>query len=90
MAEISKYDIIFEELSVLEKQVANLANRNRELLKENSVLQAKVKELQERESTLLSEAEELKRGGLTNLKERESLKLKLNELVNKIDFHLRS
>lgn len=90
MTEISKYDLIFEELSVLEKQVLNLVNKNRELLKENSSLQTRIKELEEKGSYLVNELDELKRGGITNLKERESLKLKLNELVNKIDFHLRS
>lgn len=90
MTELSKYDIIFEELGTLEKQVSNLVNRNRELAKENTILQARVKELEEKESVLVNEVEELKRGGIINLKERESLKLKLNELVNKIDFHLRS
>lgn len=90
MTELSKYDIIFEELTVLEKQVLNLLNRNKELLKENSALQSRIKELEDKQSVLVNEVEDLKRGGITNLKERESLKLKLNELVNKIDFHLRS
>lgn len=90
MTELSKYDMIFEELSVLEKQVTNLVNRNKELMKENFALQSRIKELEDKHSVLTNEVEDLKRGGITNLKERESLKLKLNELVNKIDFHLRS
>ncbi|MGE5399109.1 MAG: hypothetical protein ACM3S2_01825 [Ignavibacteriales bacterium] len=104
MTELSKYDLILDELNSLEKQfyilakknkdlllrIENLERTNREFVFENSSLKSKVVELETRIEELKKENSNLRNGSSLNLKERENLKAQINELISKIDFHLRS
>ena len=90
MAELSKYDLILDELVSLEKQVISLTQKNKELAYDNSRLSDHINELEEQLNSLNKENEILVNSNSINFKEREELKQKINELVSKIDFHLRS
>ncbi|MCU7495087.1 MAG: hypothetical protein HF314_04050 [Ignavibacteria bacterium] len=104
MTELSKYDVILEELNALEKQFYALAKKNKDLLNrietlertnrefvfENSGLKSKVIELETALEDLKRENINLRNGGTLNGKDREDLKAQINELISKIDFHLRS
>ncbi|MDP4175824.1 MAG: hypothetical protein Q8933_17740 [Bacteroidota bacterium] len=105
MAELSKYDLILEELNSLEKHFSMLSRKNKELLlkseslellnaqlsAENTGLNKKIAELEARLEGVIKENNSLRSNGNSlNLKDKESLKLQINELINKIDFHLRS
>lgn len=105
MAELSKYDLIIEELNSLEKHFSMLSRKNKELLlkaeslellnaqlsAENTGLNKKIAELEARLEGVIKENNSLRSNGNSlNLKDKESLKLQINELINKIDFHLRS
>ncbi|MGE5497525.1 MAG: hypothetical protein ACM3Q2_05630 [Syntrophothermus sp.] len=105
MTELSKYDYILEELSSIERQLTMLSRRNKELLlkaeslellnrqlsNENAVLNRKVAELESKLEVVVKENNSLRSDGSSlNLKDKENLKLQIGELINKIDFHLRS
>jgi len=90
LPEISKLDIILDELASLEKQVINLTQKNKELLYDNSRLSLHINELEEQLNSLNKENEILINSNSLNSKEREELKQKINELVSKIDYHLRT
>ena len=105
MTELSKYDIILDELNSFEKQIAGLCRKNTEilpkynalekankhLLNENSSLKIKILELESKIESLLKEKETLIKGNnLFNNKEKEDLKLQIDGLINKINNHIRS
>ncbi len=90
MPELSKLDLILDELSSLEKQVISLTQKNKELTYDNSRLALHINELEEQLNSLNKENEILINSNSLNSKEREELKQKINELVNKIDYHLRT
>lgn len=105
MTELSKYDIILDELNSFEKQIAGLCKKNieilpkynalekanRHLLNENSSLKIKILELESKIESLLKEKESLIKGNnLFNNKEKEDFKLQIDGLINKINNHLRS
>ncbi|RJP71533.1 MAG: hypothetical protein C4539_04810 [Ignavibacteriales bacterium] len=92
MTEISKFEILFDELALLEKQVMNLSQKNKELSFDNSKLIIRISELEDQLKNLKKENEILINSGTLNLnsKEREEIKQKITELVGKIDNHLRS
>jgi chromosome segregation ATPase len=96
--------VILEELNALEKQfsaqskkirdllarIETLERTNREFVFENSGLKSKVIELESKLEDLKRENNNLRNGGALNRKDREDLKAQINELISKIDFHLRS
>jgi hypothetical protein len=112
VAEISKYEILLNELSTMESQVLVLTNkwkdtamRNQELeeivikiKKENAEQLLRISKLEneleklakDKENTLDLQGE----AGITGLfnslnpKEREHLKVKLQNLISRIDYHL--
>ena len=91
MSELSKYEIFIQELSSVEVQVS----AHRELCEE---LKNRNKELEKKLSTLQRENEYLKLQiengenvfGSLSAKERESLKLKITDVITKINNHLTS
>jgi hypothetical protein len=103
MSDLSKYEILLNELNTIEAQLSILIHKNKELIaqtgnqemellqlkKDNSILQLKI-------ASLENENKALKNGGdnslfnSLNLKERENLKVKLQNLLSKIDYHLSS
>lgn len=102
MGDKAKYDIFMNELIDLEKQVqkfvvensaslteiTNLKEKISTLEKENEVLVLKIKELEKK----LHSAEEEKAVGDTvlDVKDREELKSQIDELISRIDYHIRS
>lgn len=92
MTEFSKFDVLFDELALLEKQVMNLSQKNKELAFDNSKFLIRISELEDQIKNLKKENEILINSGTLNLnsKERDEIKQKITELVGKIDNHLRS
>ena len=103
MAEISKNDILISDLSSIETQLSILINKIKDLStknieleetlnslkKENSVLLQKLASL-ESEIKNIDESTETNLFNSLNLKERENLKVKLQNLITRIDYHLSS
>jgi uncharacterized protein YlxW (UPF0749 family) len=103
LPEQTKYDILIKDLEALETQVSILKHkyedvykRNKELEglvssseKENLTFQQKIANLQNDLKKFQSESES-NGNNLLNLKERETLKAKMKDLISKIDYHLSS
>lgn len=103
MVDLAKYDSIIHDLSVIEAEIATLGNKLRDteerkteleiqvakLRQDNSFLQKKIIEL-EQEILLSKHDEEGNIFNTLNTKEKENLKLKLQDIISKIDFHLSS
>ena len=99
MPESSKYEVLLSELSSIESEFVILSNTYKELQfknkelekqilelhKDNAVLQIKLQGLEKKKA---KEELEFDYSNKLNSKERESLKLRLKEMVNKIDYHL--
>ncbi len=96
MGEKTKYDLFIDELIALEKQVLLLLQRSEEVLAQKEVLEKKVKLLEDENEMLklkLEEAESnlnLSKQTVLNETERAALKEKIDNLVEKIDYHMRS
>ncbi|MGE5363191.1 MAG: hypothetical protein ACM3SM_03590 [Bacteroidota bacterium] len=104
MNEAIKYDSIIEELNSLEQQaltvsgtirglherIAELERINSELSSTNSELNLKIIELDDKIDALRKEKEFLSKSSMYSNKERENLKLQINDLISRIDHHLRS
>ncbi len=101
MAELSKQDILINDLSSIESQLSSLLHKFGDIAKRNSELETGISELRKENSLLTQklvkyegEIEHLKTesesGQLNslNLKEREELKLKLQNLISRINIHL--
>lgn len=103
MADTSKYDLFLNEIVSLEKAVQkfvsnnveleeeklSLVNRVNKLQKENEILVLKIKDLEKQ----ISVAEDVKTSaGKTtlDLTERENLKNQIDDLISRIDYHIRS
>ena len=103
MVDLAKYDSIIHDLSSIEAEIATMGNKLRDteerkteleiqvakLRQDNSLLQKKVIEL-EQEILLSKQDEEGNIFNTLNTKEKENLKLKLQDIISKIDFHLSS
>lgn len=103
MVDLAKYDSIIHDLSAIEAEIATVGNKLRDteerkteleiqvakLRQDNLVLQKKIIEL-EQEILLSKQDEEGNIFNTLNTKEKENLKLKLQDIISKIDFHLSS
>lgn len=103
MVDLAKYDSIIHDLSAIEAEIATIGSKLRDneerkteleiqvakLRQDNSLLQKKVIEL-EQEILLSKQDEEGNIFNTLNSKEKENLKLKLQNIISKIDFHLSS
>ena len=103
MAEYSKFDILLKDLNIVESMVTVLNNRYKDELQKNQDLEKIVTEVKaenaflvEKLSKLESELQNLQSGNNLDLfhslsmKEKEELKLKLRNLLSKIDYHISS
>ena len=103
MADYSKYDILLKDLDLVETQVGILNDKYKDELRINQDLVSAVKELKlqnaflvEKLSKFESEIQGLQSGSnqdlfhSLNMKEKEELKLKLRNLLSKIDYHISS
>ena len=103
MADYSRYDILIKDLNIVETQVSVLNNKYKDELLKNQDLEDAVKTLKaenaflvEKLSKLESALQNLQSGNnldlfhSLNMKEKEDLKLKLRNLLSKIDYHISS
>jgi len=104
VADLSKYEIILEELKSLENQVSagtekntalkdaiiKLEETNRVLQDENFVLKERIKELELKSQIAFKSSSGDLVESLNKIGNNEELKVKLKELINKINFHLSS
>jgi chromosome segregation ATPase len=102
LADLTKQDILLNDISQVETQVSILKNRFREALERNRELQGYLDELKKENIELkqkISELEEdlnqfkdqdLNSFSSLNLKEKEAVKIKLQHLLSRIDYHLSS
>ena len=103
MVDLAKYDSLIQDLSAIEAEIATLGNKLKDteerkteleiqvakLRQDNSFIQKKIIEL-EQEILLTKQDEEGNIFNTLNSKEKENLKLKLQDIISKIDFHLSS
>lgn len=99
--DLAKYDALIQDLSSIEAEIATLGNKLKDIeerkseleleltkvRQENSYLQKRILELEQS----LNSSKENEEGDIFNTfnsKERETIKLKLQDLISKLDFHL--
>jgi hypothetical protein len=103
VAEFSKFDILIKDLNLVETQVSILNNKYKDELRKNQDLEKTLIAVKsentfliEKLSKLESELQNLQSGNnldlfnSLNMKEKEELKLKLRNLLSKIDYHISS
>ncbi|MCZ7604220.1 MAG: hypothetical protein QY331_07805 [Melioribacteraceae bacterium] len=104
MPESTKYDFFMDELSSLEKQIYKFLQKNSDTTEENKALQKRIKQLEKENEVLKLKVDDIEVklnnafidtensqfSGLFNDEEKIQLKNKINDLITKIDFHLRS
>lgn len=103
MGELSKYEIIINDLNLIETQAEILKNKAKDielrnskvertieqLKAENAALNQKIAKLEGEIDRLIGKTELNIFNSLTS-KEKEALKTKIENLINKIDYHLSS
>ncbi|MCW8848996.1 MAG: hypothetical protein OQJ81_03380 [Melioribacteraceae bacterium] len=103
MSDSSKYDLFMDEIVSLEKMVQKFVSENIVIEDEKNALQAKVSNLQKENEVLVLKIKELEKkinqtdeiksvSSKTNLdlSERENLKNQIDDLITRIDYHIRS
>ncbi len=104
MTDTSKYDLFLKELNSLEKMINSFVQKNNELLETKKVLEKKVTQLQNENEVLKLKIDELegkveevlnKRADLidnNNISDvdREALISHIDDLIERIDYHIRS
>ncbi|MGK9367884.1 hypothetical protein ACSSWA_03175 [Melioribacter sp. Ez-97] len=102
MPDLNKYDMFLEELGSLEKEIYYFLQKGQELVeankllnekinlleRENSELKKKISDIESKLSKISENESHLIVSG--NKEEREALKNKISELIERIDYHLRS
>ncbi len=104
MSGTSKYDLLLKEINEIEKYVHTFVSKNQELQKEKNELEEKVAKLNNDNKILISKINELEKKANSaevnitsilskkklNVNERENLKNQIDELIEKIDYHIQS
>jgi len=103
LPEASKYDLFIDELNALEKQVHYFIQSRRELEEANFALKEKYNKIENENLVLTEKLKDLEKRlsdplvkGVRELKDsvkaegKEDLKNKIDELIEIIDYHLRS
>ncbi len=103
MSELSKYDILINDLTGLESQAAIIKNKYKDLTIQNAELEKHLRACQSENASLSQKLKNLEAEfenfkndsegqfiNLLNTKERETLKIKIQNLISKIDYHLSS
>lgn len=99
MVDLAKYETLISDLSSLESQVEILKNKYSDTMDRNKELEVSLNEIQQDKnllhqkiSELESELEEIKlkveEKSKLNLEEREELKVKIKDLISRVDKHL--
>ncbi|HMN47751.1 MAG TPA: hypothetical protein PKD67_01305 [Ignavibacteriaceae bacterium] len=101
MVDLAKYDSLIQDLSTIEAEIATISNKLQDveehkteleielskIRQENSYLQKKIMELEQELATVKGD-KEVNTFNTFNSKEKETIKLKLQDIISKIDFHL--
>ncbi len=103
MPDLTKHEVLLNDLSEIQTLVAELKNRNKTLREEYSKLEKSFSGVREENKMLLQRVEALEKQleengensvnslfGSLNGDEKEELKNKIENLVNRIDLHLSS
>ena len=104
MSDTSKYDLFNDEIDSLEKMVQKFVAENLKLEEKKSTISEKVEKLERENEILVTKINELEKKltkaedktstsvGKTNLdlSERENLKNQIDDLIERIDYHIRS
>jgi len=99
LADLSKHDILLNDISQIETQISVLRNNFKEALERKKELEGYINELKKENTELKQKINELEKDyqindadtfGSLNLKEKEALKIKLQNLISRIDYHLSS
>ncbi|HKB85582.1 MAG TPA: hypothetical protein VKD08_05390 [Ignavibacteriaceae bacterium] len=99
MPDLTKHEVLLNELSEIQTLVAELINSKKTLLEEKTRLERSFSGLREENKMLLQQIEALEKNGNNSLNsifgsldnnEKEELKNKIQNLVNRIDLHLSS
>ena len=101
MSELSKYEVLINDLGTIQTQAAILVNKCKDLSQRNNELENLVAEARKEKAVLTqkvnkleSDLETLQINSTQNIinsfneKEKESLKIKLQNLISRIDYHL--
>lgn len=99
MVDLAKYETLISDLSALESQVEILKNKYSDTMDRNKELEVSLNDIQQDKnllhqkiSELESELEEIKlkveEKSKFNLEEREELKVKIKDLITRVDKHL--
>jgi flagellar biosynthesis/type III secretory pathway chaperone len=104
MGDTSKYDSFLAEIVSLEKMVHNVVGKNQQLLEIKKVSEERINQLQSENQVLVNKIKELERktnlteGNIAatlskkklDVNERENLKSQIDDLIEKIDYHIHS
>ncbi len=104
MPDTSKYKMMLDEIAALEKAAHSFVGKNQELIEIKKELEEKVARLQSENKSLVSKIKELEEKTISaedniisvlgkkelNENERENLKSQIDELIEKIDYHIHS
>jgi len=104
LGDTSKYDLFMSEIDSLEKVIQKFAIESEVIEKEKSALEVKVDNLEKENEILVLKIKEMEKKfskvegkssaitGKTNLdlSERENLKDQIDDLISRIDYHIRS
>ena len=101
MSELSKYEVLLNDLSSIQVQAAIITNKCKDLAQRNKELEELLTEAGKEKINLAQKVSELERDlkvfqnnnaeniiNSFNEKEKESLKIKLQNLISRIDYHL--
>ena len=101
MSEISKYEVLLNDLASIQVKAAIITNKFKDLTERNKELEELLAEARREKMNLAQKISELENdlkqlqnnNSVNNLntyneKEKESLKIKLTNLISKIDYHL--
>ena len=96
MSDSTKYELFLNEINALEKEVYKAVQNGDKLYEENKRLNDQLEELRSENELLKLKIEELKSGEnrkpekIIDTEENKILKTKINDLISRIDYHLRS
>jgi flagellar biosynthesis chaperone FliJ len=103
VSDTSKYDLFMDEIVALEKMVQKFVIDNVEVVEQKSTLEFKLDNLEKENEILVLKIKELEKKinkveentsaeGKTNLdlNERQNLKNQIDDLISRIDYHIRS
>jgi hypothetical protein len=101
LSELSKYEVLLNELNSIQVQAAIITNKCKDLAQRNKELEEFLSEAKKEKTNLMQKISELENDFKTlqsnnnvniintyNEKEKESLKIKLQNLISRIDYHL--